>query len=67
MELFGDQFHIADSSGFFFKRCKIIGTITEVPLYSIKVTAVVQSLIRECVHSLVLGAKPLCNFSIPLD
>lgn len=40
-ELFRDQFHIADSSSFFFKGCKIIGTITEVPLYSIKVTGVV--------------------------
>lgn len=40
-ELFRDQFHIADSSSFFFKGCKIIGTITKVPLYSIKVTGVV--------------------------
>ena len=40
-ELFEVQFHIADSSSFFFKGCKIIGTITELPLYSIKVTGVV--------------------------
>lgn len=40
-ELFRDEFHIADSSSFFFKGCKIIGTITKVPLYSIKVTGVV--------------------------
>lgn len=38
IELFGGQFHIADSSSFFFKGCKIIGIITKVPLYSIKVT-----------------------------
>lgn len=39
--VFGDQFHIVGSSSFFFKGCKIIGVITKVPLYSIKVTGVV--------------------------
>lgn len=45
IELFGGQFHIADSSSFsFFKGCKIIGIITKVPLYSIKVTGGVPGL-----------------------
>lgn len=39
--LFGDQFHIVDSSSFFFKGCKIMGVITKVPLCSVKVTGVV--------------------------
>lgn len=40
--LLRDQLHIANSSSFFFKGWKIIGTITKVSLYSIKVTGVVR-------------------------